>query len=143
MTVLGVDELQSILANAFPELDVPHVEEVTDESVIVSYAVTDRHGRPGGTLSGPVMMSGRYGGLGRDHVPDRSGRSGGHDESAHRLLAQTATDRSDGEDAHVETRPSLSGRRRRPVLAWPERTGREVAGHVLHPSVAQELILTR
>jgi len=57
MTVLGVDELQSILANAFPELDVPHVEEVTDESVIVSYAVTDRHGRPGGTLSGPVMMS--------------------------------------------------------------------------------------
>jgi uncharacterized protein (TIGR00369 family) len=55
--LLGVDELQSILANAFPEFDVPHVEEVTDESVIVSFAVTDRHGRPGGTLSGPVMMS--------------------------------------------------------------------------------------
>lgn len=57
MPLLGVDELQSILTNAFPEFDVPHVEEVTDESVIVSFAVTDRHGRPGGTLSGPVMMS--------------------------------------------------------------------------------------
>ena len=57
MPLLGVDELQSILTNAIPEFDVPHVEEVTDESVIVSYAVTDRHGRPGGTLSGPVMMS--------------------------------------------------------------------------------------
>jgi uncharacterized protein (TIGR00369 family) len=55
--LLGVDELQAILTNAFPDVDSPHVEEVTDESVIVSYAVTDRHGRPGGTLSGPVMMS--------------------------------------------------------------------------------------
>jgi uncharacterized protein (TIGR00369 family) len=54
---LGVDELQAILVSAFPDVEVPHVEEVTDESVLVSYAVTDRHGRPGGTLSGPVMMS--------------------------------------------------------------------------------------
>ena len=57
MPRLGVDELQVILANAFPDVEVPHVEEVTDDFVLVSYAVTDRHGRPGGTLSGPVMMS--------------------------------------------------------------------------------------
>jgi uncharacterized protein (TIGR00369 family) len=54
---LDADDLQAILADAFPDVEVPHVEEVTDDSVIVSYAVTDRHGRPGGTLSGPVMMS--------------------------------------------------------------------------------------
>jgi len=54
---LNVEELQAILTNSFPDSDVPRIEEVTDESVIVSYAVTDRHGRPGGTLSGPVMMS--------------------------------------------------------------------------------------
>jgi uncharacterized protein (TIGR00369 family) len=54
---LGVNELQAILADAFPDVEVPRVEEVNDESVTVSYAVTDRHGRPGGTLSGPVMMS--------------------------------------------------------------------------------------
>lgn len=54
---LGVDELQAILSNAFPDVVVPHVEEVTDDSVVVSYAVTHSHGRPGGTLSGPVMMS--------------------------------------------------------------------------------------
>jgi uncharacterized protein (TIGR00369 family) len=57
MPKLGVDELQAILSGGFPAADVPHVEEVTDDSVIVSYSVTDRHGRPGGTLAGPVMMS--------------------------------------------------------------------------------------
>ena len=57
MPLLGVEELQAILTNAFPDVDTPHVEEVTDESVIVSYSVLDRHGRPGGTLAGPVMMS--------------------------------------------------------------------------------------
>jgi uncharacterized protein (TIGR00369 family) len=57
MPKLGVDELQAILSGGFPAADVPHVEEVTDDSVVVSYSVTDRHGRPGGTLAGPVMMS--------------------------------------------------------------------------------------
>jgi uncharacterized protein (TIGR00369 family) len=57
MPLLGVAELQEILSNGFPDADTPHVEEVTDESVIVSYAVLDRHERPGGTLAGPVMMS--------------------------------------------------------------------------------------
>jgi uncharacterized protein (TIGR00369 family) len=57
MPQLGVAELQEILTTAFPDVDTPYVEEVTDESVTVSYAVSDRHGRPGGTLAGPVMMS--------------------------------------------------------------------------------------
>src|ERR1035438_9675826 len=57
MPLLGVEELQAILTTAFPDVDTPHVEEVTEESVIVSYSVLDRHGRPGGTLAGPVMMS--------------------------------------------------------------------------------------
>ena len=57
MPLLGLEELQAILTNAFPDVDTPHVEVVTDETVIVSYAVLDRHGRPGGTLAGPVMMS--------------------------------------------------------------------------------------
>jgi uncharacterized protein (TIGR00369 family) len=57
MPVLGVEELQAILSGGIPDSDVPHVEEVNDDYVIVSYAVTERHGRPGGTLSGPVMMS--------------------------------------------------------------------------------------
>ena len=57
MPVLGVDELQVILHNSFPEVDTPTVEEVNDEFVVMSYPVNDRHGRPGGTLSGPVMMT--------------------------------------------------------------------------------------
>ncbi len=57
MAVLGVAELQAILDGGFPDSDVPQVEEVTDDHVLVSYAITDRHGRPGGTVAGPVMMS--------------------------------------------------------------------------------------
>ncbi len=53
--LLGVTELQAILSRG--DGDVPKVEEVTDEYLIVSFAVTDRHERPGGTLAGPVMMS--------------------------------------------------------------------------------------
>ncbi|HUV57861.1 MAG TPA: PaaI family thioesterase [Acidimicrobiales bacterium] len=56
MPVLDVKELQAILVAAFPGNDVPHVEQVEDETVIMSLPVEDRHGRPGGTLSGPTMM---------------------------------------------------------------------------------------
>jgi uncharacterized protein (TIGR00369 family) len=55
--VLGVDELQVILQGGFPDTEVPHVEEVNDDFVLMSYPITDRHGRPGGTVAGPVMMS--------------------------------------------------------------------------------------
>jgi uncharacterized protein (TIGR00369 family) len=57
MPVLGVNELQSILQGGFPDGEVPRVEEVNDDFVLMSYAITDRHGRPGGTVAGPVMMS--------------------------------------------------------------------------------------
>jgi len=57
VAILGVDELQAILSAAFPGSDVPQVESVDDQSVLVSVAITDRHGRPGGTLSGPTMMT--------------------------------------------------------------------------------------
>lgn len=56
MTVLSVDELQEILVAAFPGTDVPLVEALDGDSVIVTQRVTERHGRPGGTLSGPTMM---------------------------------------------------------------------------------------
>jgi uncharacterized protein (TIGR00369 family) len=57
MPLLGVDELNAILTHGFPAVDTPHVEDVSDDSVIVSYSVNENHARPGGTLSGPVMMS--------------------------------------------------------------------------------------
>ncbi len=57
MPVLGIAELQTILQGGFPEADVPTVEEVNDDFVLMSYAIGDRHGRPGGTVSGPVMMT--------------------------------------------------------------------------------------
>jgi uncharacterized protein (TIGR00369 family) len=53
---MGVKELQDVLDSAFPDAEVAHVEEVTENSVLVSFIVSDRHGRPGGTLSGPTMM---------------------------------------------------------------------------------------
>lgn len=56
MPVLNVPQLQAILEAAFPGNDVPRVEEVSDDSVLLCMPVTDRHGRPGGTLSGPTMM---------------------------------------------------------------------------------------
>ncbi len=54
--VLSVEELQSILVGAFPGNEVPCVEHVDERSVTMSLPVDDRHGRPGGTLSGPTMM---------------------------------------------------------------------------------------
>jgi len=56
VAVLGVEQLQEILNGSFPEVDVPVVIEASDESVLTCLAITDRHGRPGGTLSGPAMM---------------------------------------------------------------------------------------
>ncbi len=56
MSTLSVEELQAILEAAFPSNDVPHVEQVLGDTVLVRQPVTDRHGRPGGTLSGHTMM---------------------------------------------------------------------------------------
>ncbi len=57
MATLDAGELQEILASSFPDHDVPTVESVEGDVVVVSVAVSERHGRPGGTLSGPTMMS--------------------------------------------------------------------------------------
>ena len=56
MAALSVGELQAILDASFPGVDVPVVIEASDESVLTCLPITVRHGRPGGTLSGPAMM---------------------------------------------------------------------------------------
>ena len=56
VNVLSVEELQSILLAAFPGSEVPRVERVDEQSVTMSLPIDERHGRPGGTLSGPTMM---------------------------------------------------------------------------------------
>ncbi len=56
MATLDIDELQAILTGAFPGSDVPRVEAVQGDTVLICQPITDRHGRPGGTLSGPTMM---------------------------------------------------------------------------------------
>ena len=56
MTTLSATELQAILSASFPGSDVPQVESVDEHCVVVCQPINDRHGRPGGTLSGPTMM---------------------------------------------------------------------------------------
>lgn len=57
MTVLTVEDLQRISDEAFPDLDVPRVESLEGDTLVVAQSVTSRHSRPGGTLSGPTMMA--------------------------------------------------------------------------------------
>lgn len=56
MTRLSARELEAILEAAFPGNEVPRVESAEGDEVLCSLEVSQRHGRPGGTLSGPVMM---------------------------------------------------------------------------------------
>ncbi len=56
MAPLSAPELEAILESAFPGNEVPRVESVVGDEVLCSLSVSARHGRPGGTLSGPVMM---------------------------------------------------------------------------------------
>ena len=57
MTVLTIEELQQIVVEAFPDYDVPRVEELTEDSLLMSQPVSNKNSRPGGTLSGPTMMA--------------------------------------------------------------------------------------
>ncbi|MDE3065845.1 MAG: PaaI family thioesterase [Acidobacteriota bacterium] len=57
MTQLDVAELQEILRSSFPDHDVPVVEALEGDTVTVSASLDERHGRPGGTVSGPTMMT--------------------------------------------------------------------------------------
>jgi uncharacterized protein (TIGR00369 family) len=56
LAALDATQLQAILTEAFPGADVPRVDEVLDDTVTLVQPVNDRHGRPGGTVSGPTMM---------------------------------------------------------------------------------------
>lgn len=56
MAILNATELQNILIAAFPGNEVPLVREVNADTVLVCQPISDLHGRPGGTLSGPTMM---------------------------------------------------------------------------------------
>ncbi|MGA2968961.1 MAG: PaaI family thioesterase [Acidimicrobiales bacterium] len=56
MTQLNAAQLQEILQSAFPDGDLPLVEEAHGNSVVVCQPVDQRHSRPGGTVSGPLMM---------------------------------------------------------------------------------------
>jgi uncharacterized protein (TIGR00369 family) len=56
VATLDATELQAILSAAFPDGDVPVVEEVSGSTVVVSQPISARHERPGGTVSGPIMM---------------------------------------------------------------------------------------
>ena len=56
MAILDAEQLQDILNEAFPSDDVPRVELVEGDTVLLCQPVTHRNGRPGGTLSGPTMM---------------------------------------------------------------------------------------
>jgi uncharacterized protein (TIGR00369 family) len=56
VAALDVPELQAILSTAFSDADVPVVEVVDGATVVVSQPISARHERPGGTVSGPIMM---------------------------------------------------------------------------------------
>lgn len=56
--VLDTAELTDFLAGSFPQVaDDFEIEAVTEETLRVRFKVTDRHLRPGGTVSGPSMFA--------------------------------------------------------------------------------------
>ena len=56
MAALTSSQVQVLLQSAFPDREVPVIEEVGEQSVLVRLPVDNRHSRPGGTVSGPTMM---------------------------------------------------------------------------------------
>lgn len=57
MTVLSIDELQKIVDDAFPDYEVPRIESLEGDTLVLAQSVNTRNSRPGGTLSGPTMMA--------------------------------------------------------------------------------------
>jgi uncharacterized protein (TIGR00369 family) len=55
--VLTIEDLEEIVANAFPDYDLPRIEELSENTLVMSQHVSTRNSRPGGTLSGPTMMA--------------------------------------------------------------------------------------
>ena len=58
MPVMTVDELQQLLLDGSP-LDPPVfvVEDIREQQVRLRLPISAFHGRPGGTVSGPILMS--------------------------------------------------------------------------------------
>ena len=54
---LDRDALNAILTQFSQNASIMDIVEVTDRGVRVRLAVDDRHGRPGGTVSGPAQMT--------------------------------------------------------------------------------------
>lgn len=57
MAQLTAAELQNILQEAFPENSSIEVEGVHENGVTLRLKVHDGHARPGGTVSGPALMT--------------------------------------------------------------------------------------
>jgi uncharacterized protein (TIGR00369 family) len=55
--VLTAADLQDLLEASFPGGDHPKITAVTDYGAIVRLDLSSRHGRPGGTASGPTLMT--------------------------------------------------------------------------------------
>ena len=55
--VLSVEELQQITVDAFPDWNVPIVESLSGDTLVLAQPLSERNGRPGGTVSGPTMMA--------------------------------------------------------------------------------------
>jgi uncharacterized protein (TIGR00369 family) len=50
------DEMSAFLAAEFPQTRVT-VESIADDGIVVAHEITEAELRPGGTVSGPVMMT--------------------------------------------------------------------------------------
>jgi uncharacterized protein (TIGR00369 family) len=57
MTVLSIDELQKIVDDAFPDWQVPRIESLDGDTLLIAQPVDARNSRPGGTVAGPTMMA--------------------------------------------------------------------------------------
>jgi uncharacterized protein (TIGR00369 family) len=58
MAKMTADEIQDFMKKFFPQARMPiEIEELRDGFLRMRVTVTDRHLRPGGTVSGPALMS--------------------------------------------------------------------------------------
>jgi len=58
MPKMTADEIKSFMQKVFPEARLPvEIEELRDGFLRIRVPVTDRYLRPGGTVSGPVLMT--------------------------------------------------------------------------------------
>lgn len=56
MAVVTRDDMAAFLAAEFPQTRVT-VESIADDGIVVAHEITEAELRPGGTVSGPVMMT--------------------------------------------------------------------------------------